>query len=119
MIDMSAFFAVDLATGQEMIKSISQMQAGVNDVLQQLTGVDRVVNLGTLDEWRTIADFNRIVASDGDQSARAVLEQFRQSLDDAATAVRQGMANYAEVEASIEEQQRNTQKDIQGRVLWA
>ena len=116
---MAAFFAVDLATGQEMIKSISQMQADVNDVLRRLKDVDRGISLGTLEEWRTIADFNRMIASDGSQSARAVLEQFRESLNDAATAVQQGMANYAQVEASIEEQQRNTRGEVQGRVLWA
>jgi hypothetical protein len=103
---MSAFFAVDLATGREMIKSISQMQTDVGKMLNRLNAVDRRVNLGELAEWRAIAGFNQMVASDGDQSARSVLVQFAESLNNAATAVQQGMANYSEVEASIEQSQR-------------
>ncbi len=104
---MCAFFAVDLATGQEMIKSIGQMQGEVLTVLRQLRQIDRVVNLGDLDEARAVANFNQMVATDGVQSARAALEQFSQSLNNAAQAVERGMINYQEVEnATVQEQQR-------------
>ena len=103
---MSAFFAVDFATGQEMIRSIGQMQTDVIDMISKLDRVDRRVSLGDLDEARAVASFNQMVAANGGQSARAVLEKFRESLDNATTAVRQGMANYREVEAATEHRQK-------------
>jgi len=103
---MCAFFAVDLATGQQMIHSIGQMQADVETMVNRLADVDRTVNLGDLEEARAVASFNQMVASDGSQSARVALEKFRESLNNAAEAVRQGMINYQEVEAATEREQQ-------------
>jgi hypothetical protein len=111
---MCAFFAVDLATGQQMIHSIGQMQVDIDVLLDQLNAVEREVNLGDLEEARAVAAFNRMVAGDGEQSARAVLVQFRTSLERAAAAVQQGMINYSEVEAAIEREQQRIRDQQQG-----
>jgi hypothetical protein len=113
-MSVSAFFAVDFATGQEMIRSIGQMQTDVGLVINKLRNVDRTVRLGDLDEAHAVARFNQMVASDGAQSARAVLEKFSESLDNAAAAVRQGMANYREVEAATEHRQQQIRDGVPG-----
>jgi hypothetical protein len=107
---MCAFFAVDLATGEQMIQSIGQMQTEVSAMLRRLNDVDRTVNLGDLQEAQAVAEFNQMVASGGAQSARAVLTQFSESLDQAVVALQQGMANYREVEAATEQRQRELQE---------
>jgi hypothetical protein len=45
---------------------------------------------------------NRLVASGDQQSAMYALTKFSEALEQAETAVRQGMANYGEVEAAAE-----------------
>jgi len=109
---VSAFFAVDLATGQDMIKSIGQMQTDIGIMINKLDNVDRIVNLGDLEEARAVATFNQMVASGGTQSARAALEKFRESLDNAAAAVQRGMANYSEVEAATEQQHKQIEHSV-------
>jgi hypothetical protein len=111
---VSAFFAVDFVTGQEMIRSIGQMQTDVTRMLSKLDTVDRRVSLGDLEEARAVASFNQMVASGDAQSARAVLEKFRESLNNAAAAVRQGMANYREVEAATEHRQKQIHDGVFG-----
>lgn len=103
---MSAYFAVDLATGDQMVKSLRQMQEDVTRMIARLGAVERIVNLGDLEEARSIAAFNQMVASEGDESARAVLEKFNEALNNAVAAVEQGMTNYREVEAATEARQR-------------
>jgi hypothetical protein len=110
------YFAVDRDTGTNMIRSLSQMQQDVDAMVVRLDRVDREVCLGELEEARAVSAINRMVASGGENSARAVLTQFRESLNAAIVAVQQGMANYQEVEAATEQQQQQLGERVPGPV---
>jgi len=96
-------FAVDQASGEQMVLSIGRMRTQLNAVLTRLGGVaSQDTPLGTLPEAEHVAKFNRLVASGDQQSAMYALTKFAETLEHAETAVRKGMANYGEVEAAAE-----------------
>lgn len=96
-------FAVDHASGEQMILSISRMREQLNTVMRRLRVMTRAQTpLGTLPEAEHVARQNQLVAEGDQASAAYVLTLFAQELERAETAVRQGMANYAEVEAEAE-----------------
>lgn len=92
-------FAVDKDTGEKLMMDLSTMRTQVDGLLQKAAYLDRQVRLGELPEAQAIAQLNARVASGSPQSVLAVLRQFRVSLDQAYEAVRQGMANYDQVES--------------------
>jgi len=96
-------FAVDEASGEQMIFSIRQMRTQLNMVMLNLRRMTvEQTALGTLPEALHVAHQNELVLSGDQQSAAYVLAKFAEALEHAETAVRQGMANYSEVEAAAE-----------------
>jgi hypothetical protein len=106
-------FAVDHASGEQMILSIGRMRTQLNDVMTKLRALtSEQTPLGTLPEAQHVARQNQLVAAGDQQSAAYVLARFAEALEHAETAVRQGMANYDEVEAAAERsfEQREAEK---------
>lgn len=96
-------FAVDPATGRDLMLSLSQMLDKVDVVLRKARALDRKTPLGELPEAVAVSELNRQVAVGDGQSLVPVLEQFRSSLHQAHEAVRLGMANYEEVDTQMAE----------------
>ena len=111
-------FAVDPASGEQMIFSIRQMRTQLNTVMFKLQSMTaEPTPLGRLPEAEHVARQNRLVAFGDQQSATYVLAKFAEALEHAETAVRQGMVNYSEVEAAAErsfEQRENQVPDRAG-----
>lgn len=99
----SGHFAVDPGTGRDLMMSLGQMLEEVDTVLEKAKDLDRRTPLGDLPEALAISDLNQRVAVGDPESLFPVLEQFRASLQQAYDAVRQGMTNYAQVDAEIAE----------------
>jgi hypothetical protein len=99
----SGHFAVDPGTGEQLMMSLGQMLDKVDTVLNDARLLDRKTPLGDLPEALAISDLNQQVAVGDPHSVVTVLEQFKLSLQQAYDAVRQGMANYAQVDAEIAE----------------
>jgi hypothetical protein len=96
-------FAVDQATGQQLVQSLGQMRDQVDQLLLNARHLDRKVQLGELPEALAVSDLNRTVAAGDSQSLIAVLQQFKTSLEQAHQAVQLGMSNYEQVDAQIRE----------------
>jgi flagellar hook-basal body complex protein FliE len=120
----SGQFAVDQGTGQQLMMSLSQMLDDVDKVLRKAKELDRNVNLGTLPEAVAVSQLDRQVAAGDPQSLYEVLQQFKTSLEQAYEAVRQGMANYEQVETQIAEdynrglQERNNRRPPTGGTVY-
>lgn len=120
----SGQFAVDQGTGQQLMMSLSQMLDDVDKVLRKAKELDRNVNLGTMPEALAVSQLDRQVAAGDPQSLYEVLQQFKTSLEQAYEAVRQGMANYEQVETQIAEdynrglQERNSKRPPTGGTVY-
>lgn len=99
-------FAVDPDTGRQLLEPLSHMRASVEAVLKTASRLDRPTPLGDLDEARAVSDLNRQVVAGDTQSLLHVLNQFKASLDQVHEAVRQGMANYEQVDNEMQETYR-------------
>lgn len=96
-------FAVDHASGEQMVLSIARMRTQLGDVMTKLRDMTRELTpLGTLFEAQHVALQNQLVAVGDHQSATYVLAQFALALEHAEAAVRQGMANYEKIEDAAE-----------------
>jgi hypothetical protein len=96
-------FAVDPDTGRQLLEPLSQMREAVDSALRMARRLDRPTPLGDLDEALAVSDLNRQVVAGDNQSLVHVLNQFRASLDQVHEAVRQGMANYEQVDNEMRE----------------
>lgn len=92
-------FGVDLATGERMATSISDMIDRLDQRMRDMERLRRRPQLGDLPEAVAVADLDTLVASGDQQSLEFALQAFRRALVHAEEAVRLGMANYAETEA--------------------
>jgi alpha-D-ribose 1-methylphosphonate 5-triphosphate synthase subunit PhnG len=96
-------FAVDPGTGEQLMMSLEQMREELDSVRASAGRLDRETPLGEMLEARAVSKLNQQVASGDEQSLLHVLEQFKTSLDQAIDAVRQGMANYQQVDTEMRE----------------
>jgi hypothetical protein len=96
-------FAVDTAAANEMMMSIAQMRARLNERLAQIQRLKVRAKLGDLPEAQAIAELDARVASGDHQSLDYVLRRFADALEEAHQALEIGMRNYEQVEAQAEQ----------------
>lgn len=94
-------FAVDPTEGEKMRLTIKQMKDQVATMLNDILSVHRVgTPLGGLQVAKAVEAQNALVLSGDDQSFDHVLHKFYDALTDAEEALKKGMSNYSQIEAS-------------------
>jgi hypothetical protein len=92
-------FAISETAGRKLLDAIHQMQQTLGEYRSGLGTIDQEPQLGSSPGATVTKPFVRQVANGDQQSFIPVLEQFGQSLEQAADAIARAMRNYQGTEA--------------------